>query len=483
MDLKRYLTLLRRRWLYVLAGALAGVAVAAALAWSLPPSYTASTVLFVSVRADQVDPTQAYEGGLFIQQRVQSYAEIVSSPLVLSPVNEQLGLQESLQTLQGKVTASAPLNTVLIDISVSDGSAARARDIANAVSQQFIQVVNNLETPEPQQAAAASPVKVTIVQSAELPTSPSSPRKKLYLVIGLLVGLVVGVVGAQLRETFDTAVRTKDRAEKLADAPVLASVGEDGQVRSEHLVVRDGRSSPSSEDFRRLRTSIRFLNTGKHVHALVVTGSVAGEGVTTVAGNLAVSLAQAGENVILVDANFRQPMLAGLFGLNSAPGLTNVLTQSVRLDDALQVSYAEPKLRVLASGPVPPNPSEMLGSRQMLDLINALKQRADVVIFDAPPLLPVTDAAALSRLTNGAVLVCWPRSTKADELEHARESLRSVGTRILGLVLNGVSDRRHSVSDSAYGSPKAAAAESALPTTSFDRRPLRQDTRSPGRRA
>jgi Mrp family chromosome partitioning ATPase len=119
----------------------------------------------------------------------------------------------------------------------------------------------------------------------------------------------------------------------------------------------------------------------------------------------------------------------------------------------------------------------------MLDLINALKQRADVVIFDAPPLLPVTDAAALSRLTNGAVLVCWPRSTKADELEHARESLRSVGTRILGLVLNGVSDRRHSVSDSAYGSPKAAAAESALPTTSFDRRPLRQDTRSPGRRA
>lgn len=482
MDLKQYLTLLRRRWLYVLAGALAGVAVAAAFAWTLSPTYTASTVLFVSTRYDQVDPAQAYQGGLFSQQRVQSYAEIVSSPLVLSPVDEQLGLHENLQTLQGKITASAPLNTVLIDISVSDGSAARARDIANAVSQRFIQVVYTLETPQPQ-SGTASPVKVTIVQSAELPTSPSSPRKKLYLIIGLLAGLVAGVVGAQLRETFDTAVRTKDHAEKLAGAPVLASVGEDDQVGSGQLVVRDGRSSPSSEAFRRLRTSVRFLNTGKHVQTLVVTGSVAGEGVTTVAGNLAVALAQAGENVILVDANFRQPMLAGLFGLNSAPGLTNVLAQSVRLDDALQVSYPEPTLRVLTSGPLPPNPSELLGSRQMLELINALKQRADMVIFDTPPLLPVTDAAALSRLTDGAILVCRPRSTKADHLDRARESLRSVGTRILGLVLNGVSDRRHPVSDSAYSSPIAGAAESTLPTTSADGRVLRHDIRTPGRHA
>jgi succinoglycan biosynthesis transport protein ExoP len=483
MDLKQYLTLLRRRWLYVLAGALAGVAVAAAFAWGLSPTYTAGTVLFVSTRYGQVDPTQAYEGGLFSQQRVQSYAEIVSSPLVLSPVDEKLGLHESLQTFQGKVTASAPLNTVLIDISVSDGSAARARDIANAVSRQFIQVVNTLETPQPQQAGAASPVKVTVVQPAELPTSPSSPRKNLYLAIGLLVGLVAGVVGAQLRETFDTAVRTKDRAEKLADAPVLASVGEDDRLGPERLVVRDGRSSPSSEAFRRLRTSVRFLNTGKHVQTLAVTGSVAGEGVTTVAGNLAVALAQAGENVILVDANFRQPMLAGLFGLNSAPGLTDALAQSVGLDDALQVSYPEPTLRVLTSGPLPPNPSELLGSRQMLELIDALKQRAELVIFDTPPLLPVTDAAALSRLTDGAILVCRPRSTKADQLDRAGESLRSVGTRILGLVLNGVSDRRHPVSDNAYSSPMAGAAEGELPATPADRGVLRQYLRTPGRHA
>jgi capsular exopolysaccharide synthesis family protein len=176
-------------------------------------------------------------------------------------------------------------------------------------------------------------------------------------------------------------------------------------------------------------------------------------------------------------------MLAGLFDLNSAPGLTNVLAQSVRLDDALQVSYPEPTLRVLTSGPLPPNPSELLGSRQMLELINALKQRADIVVFDTPPLLPVTDAAALSRLTDGVILVCRPRSTKADQLEHARESLRSVGTRILGLVLNGVSDRRVPVSDSAYSSPIAGAAESELPTPSVDGRGPRQGIRTPGRHA
>jgi tyrosine-protein kinase len=484
MDLKQYLTLLRRRWLYVLAGALAGVAVAAAFAWSLPPKYTASAVLFVSTPNYQSDPTQAYEGGLFVQQRVQSYADIVSSPLVLTPVAEQLGLDESLQTLQGKVTASAPLNTVLLEISVSDGSAAQARDIANAVSRQFIQVVNTLETPPSQLGGTtASPVKVTVVQSAELPTSPSSPKKNLYLAIGLLVGLLAGVIAAQLRDTFDTAVRTKSRAEKLAGAPVLASVGEDGQVKSEHLVVRDGRSSPSSEAFRRLRTGVRFLNTGKQVRSLVVTSSVAGEGATTVAANLAVALARAGDKVILVDANFRQPMLAELFGLNPGRGLTDVLAQSVKLDEALQVSYAEPTLRVLTSGPPPPNPSELLGSRRMLDLMNALKQWADVVIFDTPPLLAVTDAVALSRLTDGAVLVCRPRSTKADQLESGRESLRSVGTRILGLVLNGVSDRGHSDFDSGYGSSRTGPADNALPTTSVDRRVLRQDIRTPGRHA
>jgi capsular exopolysaccharide synthesis family protein len=385
--------------------------------------------------------------------------------------------------LQGKITASAPPNTVLIDIAVNDRYAARARDIANAITHQFIQVVSNLETPQPQQGAAVSPVKVTVVQPAELPTSPSSPKKKLYLAIGLLLGLVAGIVGAQLRETFDTTVRAKDRAEKSADAPVLASIGEGDQVKSHQLIVRDDRFSPSSEAFRQLRTNIRSLNIEQHMRALVVTSSVAREGVTTVASNLAVAFAQSGDNVILVDANFRQPMLSELFGLNSAPGLTNILAQSARLDDALQVSYPETSLRVMTSGPVPPNPSELLGSRRMHDLINALKQRADIVVFDTPPLLPVTDAAALSRLTDGAVLVCRTRSTKTDQLECAAQSLRSVGKQVLGLILNGASDRRRSAADSAHNSAPARAAEGLPPSAPVGRRVSRQDFRTSGRHA
>jgi tyrosine-protein kinase len=225
MDLKQYLALLRRRWLYVLAGVLVGTAAAAAFAWSQAPTYTASTVLFVSTPSDQVDPAQAYQGGLFSQQRVQSYAAIVASPIVLSPVQKQLGLKESMQTLQRNVTASAPLNTVLVDISVNDHDAQRARDIANAITRRLVQVVNILEKPRAHQGSAIDPVKVTVVQPAPLPLSPSSPNKKLDLGIGILLGLVAGIVGAQLRETFDTNVRTKHRAESSADAPVLASMG------------------------------------------------------------------------------------------------------------------------------------------------------------------------------------------------------------------------------------------------------------------
>jgi capsular exopolysaccharide synthesis family protein len=231
-----------------------------------------------------------------------------------------------------------------------------------------------------------------------------------------------------------------------------------------------------------LRTSVRFFNVDKHVRALVVTSSVAGEGATTVASNLAVALAQSGDQVILVDANLRQPMVSELFGLDPAVGLTTVLTELPRLDDALQRWHRESALRVLTSGSIPPNPSELLGSHRMLDVISALKERAAVVVFDTPPLLPVTDAAALSRLTDGVLVVCRAHSTTADQLERASQSLKSVGTQVLGLVLNRVSYRR-SASDGAYNSPTAQAAGGEAPGAPAERQVRRQHVSTSGRHA
>jgi capsular exopolysaccharide synthesis family protein len=448
MDLKRWLTLLRRRWLTVVGTTVIGVIVAVAVAWTTTPSYTAHTKLFVSTASNQNDPQQAYSGGLFSQQRVVSYADIVSSPLVVSAVKQQLHLPESVRTLQGRISASAPLNTVLIDISVRDRHAARAQEIARAVAAQFQVVVDNLETTP---SSGLSAVKVSVVSPAELPSSPSSPNKLLDLVIGVLAGLLVGIAAALTRDALDNGVYPTEIGEQLAGAPVLGSIPEDAQTHSQPLAVIGDGFSARSEAFRKLRTNIRFINVDRDLEAIVVTSAVCKEGKTTAAANLAVSLAQSGEKVILVDADLRQPRLAELFGLNPAVGLTNTLIDAQPLKDALQTWRPGLPLRVLTSGPVPPNPSELLGSRRMLDAISDLRAQADVIIFDTPPLLPVTDAAALAPLTDGAVLVCTPGKTKADHLTRARRSLDAVGASVLGVVLNRAAEPQASAVTREYG--------------------------------
>jgi succinoglycan biosynthesis transport protein ExoP len=437
VNLAQYVAVLRRHWLFILGCTVAAVAVAVGIAWHQTPMYTATSKLFVSTSGGN-NASQLNAANQFGQERVKSYTDIVSSPAVLSAVRQQLGLSDSVSALQAEVSASAPLDTVIIQPQVTDASPVRAQRIANAVSVEFTKLVNRLETP---QGSSTSPVKVSVVQPAELPATPSSPNKKLDVVLGLLVGLAIGLGGAVLRESLDRTVRTKEAAQNAADAPVIGSIGEDDQAKTRPLIVKDDSFSPRSEAFRQLRTNIRFLSVDAQVRSLVVTGSVANEGKTTTASNLAVALAQAGERVVLVDADLRRPSIAELLGLNPALGLSNVLLDHTLLPRALQSWGNELPLRVITSGPIPPNPSELLGSGRMAELINQLKMNSDVIVFDSPPILPVTDAAALARLTDGAVVVCRAGSTRIEQLRHSADALRRVGAPVLGVVLNRVSKR------------------------------------------
>jgi capsular exopolysaccharide synthesis family protein len=222
-------------------------------------------------------------------------------------------------------------------------------------------------------------------------------------------------------------------------------LGDDPDVRK-HPIAADEQFSPRAEAFRQLRTNIRFLSVDRRLSSFVVTGSVEAEGKTTVAANLALALAHAGESVVLIDGDLRRPTLAGLFKLPGTVGLTNVLLGEMPLRDALQQWREDLPLLVLSSGPIPPNPSELLGSARLQEIIRTLTDSGWTVIFDSPPLLPVTDAAVIARATGGALLVTRVGSTRTDQLAASVEALHTVDAAVLGVVANRVPRRRGSAS-------------------------------------
>ena len=306
-----------------------------------------------------------------------------------------------------------------------------AAAIANATAAQFARYVEELEA---RQGQSVAPVKVTLVEPAETPRQPVSPQTLVNLALGLLAGLGLGVGAAVLRESLDTTVRSTDEAEAIVQAPTLGTVGYDPDTPQHPLLTKQS-TSHRAEAFRALRTNLQYVDVDNPVRVVVVTSSLASEGKTTTSANLALTLAQSGQRVLLLEGDLRRPKAVELFGLVEGVGLTNLLVGKATFDAVVQ-SVPGADLDVLASGPVPPNPSELLGSHQMESLLTELKQRYDTIVIDAPPLLPVTDAAVLARVSDGAVLVVRHSKTRREELETAREAFTSVNARVLGVILN-----------------------------------------------
>lgn len=430
MELRDYLRTLRKRWTLVALCILLALGAAAATLALSAKQYTSSATLFVSTRDGGGGIADAYEGGLFTQQRVKSYAEVAGSPAVTESVARRLHLPPS--EVAGKVSADAPSGTVLINIGVTDGSAARARAIAAAAAAEVSRLIPRLETPP---GVSASPVKVTVTRAASLPGAPSSPKPRIALLLGLLLGIALGVGAAVLAETLDTTVKGKEDLQRLTGSAPLGIIADDPEVAHRPLVVHVGSQSPRAETFRQLRTNLQYADVDRPVRSLVLTSAISGEGKSTTACNLAITMAEAGLRSVLVEADLRRPRVNEYMGLENAVGLTSVLAGAASLDEALQ-PWGHHQLWVLPSGPLPPNPSEILGSRQMVELLMALDERADVVVLDAPPLLPVTDAAVLARIADGAVLVVQAQHTKREHVSRCLEALASVDSRLLGTVVN-----------------------------------------------
>jgi capsular exopolysaccharide synthesis family protein len=442
MDSRGVWTALRGAWWLPVLGAVVGGAVALAVSFLQQPVYTATSQLFVST-TDSATTSDVFQGSQFSEERVASYARLLAGEELARRVIDDLGLELSPAALTEEVTATPVPDTVLIDVSVMDPDPERARDIAGAVGSEFGELVSELETPP---GASGSPVRVLVVEFPDLPVSPSSPQPVRSAVIGVIVGLLLGAAAALIRARLDRSVRDRDEVTRLAGAPVIGIVPRDPELEKSHLVDRQSNTG-SAEAFRQLRTNLQFIRPDEPPRAIMVSSAVPGEGKTTLAVNLALALAEAGRQVVLVEADLRRPRVTRYLGLVGGVGLTNILAGSATTDEVVQL-YGD-HLTVIGAGPTPPNPGELLASGLMSAFLDELKEKNDVVLVDAPPVLPVADASGLAVLVDGTVLSVRYGATTREQVQQAALTLQRVGGRTLGVVLNIVPPR--STVASAYG--------------------------------
>jgi capsular exopolysaccharide synthesis family protein len=438
------LDVLSARWRSVLAGLLLGLLVSVAVTVLMPPTYSASVTIFVSARSPGGDVAAAVEGGDLSAQRMATYLEVLRSQRVASQVAERLGGGITADEVLDKVSASTTPDTLLLTATVEDQSPQRAADIANTLAERFNANVAELEQPDPQTAPV---VTARTFESAVPPGSPTQPRPVLNVALGLVLGLLAGIGFAVMRNALDRSIKSRGQLRRAVDAPVLGAIADDNDVRVHRLAFRERPRGRVAEAFRQLRANLQSINVHDAHRTILVTSAGPDEGTTTTVCNLALAMADAGKRVLVIEADFRHPRAADLFGIDRTVGLTNVLAG--RMDWMPAVHRWHDALDVLPSGPLPPNPSELLSQPTMDRLLADVRAMYDVVIIDSPPLAAVSDASVLAPRVDGVVLVVRWGKTTTTAAEDAALALGTVSARLLGSVMTMIRGRNHG-GDDAY---------------------------------
>ncbi|MHB1132150.1 MAG: tyrosine-protein kinase domain-containing protein [Chloroflexota bacterium] len=502
MELRQYAALVWRwLWLLVLAAVLAGGA-AYYVSSQMTPIYRASTTLLVSQAQNPGTPD--YNSLLTGERLARTYGQLLEKRPVLETTIASLALPLSPQKLAEIVEVRVVRDTQLIELSVDHPNPDLAARIANTLAAAFIAQVRedslgetaayqqslrvqladveqaikdankrlddlrNARAPQADLAVLQGAVtqyqstytqilkadqdmklaeakavnQVKVAEPAEPPTIAVSPKVLQNTLLAALVGLMLAAGAAFLFEYLDDTVKSAADVERLGDLPTLGNIVRfPRNGHPERLVSERDPKSPVAEAYRVLRTNVDFARVSHPGSTLLVTSSLAGEGKSTTAANLAVINAIAGRSVILVDADLRRPSAHKFFGLDNAAGLTNLLLrQGLPLETALQATSIA-GLRLMASGPIPPNPAELLASPRMAALVEALQATADLIIFDSPPLLAVSDPVILGAQLEGLALVVDAGRTRAGALARALDVLQHGQVPVLGVVLNKIHQR------------------------------------------
>ncbi|MGA7670310.1 MAG: polysaccharide biosynthesis tyrosine autokinase [Nitrolancea sp.] len=489
MDLNAFLAIIWRRRLVVVITAVLALIVTIVGSSLITPEYVASTTLRMGTANTGSSGWVSYDIQ-YTDRLMNTYRTMVVSAQTTSQVMDQLHLSDP-----PKISVTIPANTELMEIFVSDKNPQQAADAANAVAnilvsqiesqyaslgessldilkQQIDQTEANLtqqrsdydkllqESPQNTQlinatlqsiqlnestyssllqeyqqlrdATAQGASKMSVVQPASAPESPSNPNKKIIVPLGLMLGLMAGVALAFMLENFDTTMHSSDEIAKHVELPVLGRIP---LSRGGRPTVFFPEKSPQEEAFRRLRTTIFALDPNSELRSLMVTSAQPSEGKSTTVANLALAIAQAGRRVIVIDGDLRKPSMHKIFRVSNSVGLSNVLTREVEIDEAIQYSMI-PGVQVLAAGPASPNPAELLGLPEMTEAIEELSKQFDFVLIDAPSLQTVADASVLSLIVDRVVVVVARGLVRQEMVDSAMDELASVHCKPMGIVVS-----------------------------------------------
>jgi capsular exopolysaccharide synthesis family protein len=373
-------------------------------------------------------PTEAQRRA---QAFAQGYLQFRRQQVVDDLLSASEALQDRLQTLNRQ------LSRIQTRISEAEAGSPQITDLqtrANRLSGQIGVLEQEIADLTPADSLRVG----QLVEPASLPSSPAHPDYARNAVLAVMLGLVLGIAVAFLRERLDDSLRGRHDLERNIRAPVLSIIPRISAWKRDQdapLVTIDDPRSPPAEAFRTLRTSLLFAAAQRDVKTILVTSAHAGEGKTFASVNLAVTLAQARKRVILVSADLRKPRAHRFFGSEGSAGLTGVLIGEARPWEAVQDVGIE-NLKLLPSGPVPGNPSELLGSDAMARLLLQFREVADFVIVDSAPVLVVADALTLSPACDAVLFVADAAGTSRGAVSQARQQMDQVAARILGSVLN-----------------------------------------------
>lgn len=431
MDLRQPLRSLRRRWKFAVAVFMIGIGAAGSLSSSIPPTYSSAvSVYFSTTGPTNFQATQIQS--VYLSQRVDSYILLATEPSLVQRVFRQAGVDNIAGETAPHIDVVAVPRTVILRVTVTDDDPKVARAVARAEAGEIVRLVESFETAKIGKDRL-SPVSARLGADATYDSQPVAPNLPFNLAMGAILGLLLGVAGAVMRDMIDTSIKSTQHLGNVTKSAVVAVVPFDHSVSRHPLISEESAAQGHVEAFRMLRTNLQFFSLGGRRQMIVVSSAMHGEGKTVTATNLAISVAQTGSKVLILDCDLRRPKVAQLLGLENSVGLLTVLL-GTPMQECIQEH--ESGAHFLATGPLPPNPAEVLSTKAMRDLLFTLRDAYDVVIIDSPPMLPVTDPAIIAPMADGVLLVARFGRVTSQLMQQTVDRVESVGARIVGVILS-----------------------------------------------